>query len=187
MSKFVNEELSKIKSLFGYKRGVVISEQDDRTTRAANAEYSCDAHPRSGLRNALGGGSKDNEVTYKDMWDEMTNWKKHPDLKEFKNDYKSYSKLHPDVTFEIYLSLKRDSERFSNYNTNPNYNKYFDNSGNVIQGQEDIAKGIEPWFQYYRKIFGANKKITIDDLYNYYSKKPNGITSFEAEVKNFYR
>lgn len=139
-------------------------------------------------------------VEYKDWWEEMTNSDKNPTLKdnykENKKNYKEFIKNPPngvnpkDVTFEIYLALDRDAGRFSSFNNNPEYNKYFDGQGNVIEGQEDGAQAVlkeDPWFPFYRKIFGPNKRVTIGDLYNYYSKQPNGIKSFEETVRNFYK
>jgi hypothetical protein len=171
---------------------IEMNEQDARTLRAATEKQKCGLDKLVSKRTETGGGEDAPTISYKDWWDEMTNTEKHPDLnnKENRSLYKDFKRQHSDVSFEIFLALKRDSERFSGFNQNVEYNKYFDNSGNVIKGQESnatIVMNTDPWFVYYRKVFGGGKRVSIEDMYNHYSKNPNGINSFKETVKKFYR
>jgi hypothetical protein len=107
---------SQFRNIFGFKSENVITEQDDRVTRAANGDFSCGAHPRSELRGSERGEApmsekqlkKYNEKLYNDFL--VTN--SGPDYQERRgnlsqnSDLNSVSgKLNVDQKFSLIYNL----------------------------------------------------------------------------------
>ena len=148
--------------------------QDGWVTRAANAEFSCRANPRSNLKEAkeiTSGGKGDPYREYKnERWKAQGN--------EWKNK---------GITKEDFNNAYNDSGRIGNTFMNPEYAKYFDPSTRQVKPEySNIKNNFSPAFMYYEQApeFQMGQRPNINQILNYQMSQPGGLEGYRKLAKD---
>jgi hypothetical protein len=163
--KTLNEQLDRIKSMMG-----LINEQDSWVTRAANAEFSCGAHPRSELRQSKREAEACKNAAKKE-WENLVN----PKLDSYEN--------------------KIDMDAFNtNFNKFKQQNPGFESEKTELRPEQAYAFLSKIAYKTQKNdmfwvLTKLNKKLnrtgpfTETDLYNV-AKNMGGLQKFIDEYKN---
>jgi len=144
--------------------------------RAANAEYSCAANPRSNLREATEVTSGGKGDPYRDSKNER--WKAQGS--EWKNQ---------GITKEDFNNAFNDSSRMGNSFMNPEYAKYFDPAnGKVKPEYGSISNNLIPRVKYYAQApgFPMGQRPTIQKILDFQMSQPGGLEGYRQLVKDDY-
>jgi hypothetical protein len=144
--------------------------------RAANAEYSCAANPRSNLREATEVSSGGKGDPYRDSKNER--WK--AQSSEWKNQ---------GITKEDFNNAFNDSSRMGNTFMNPEYAKYFDPANGQVKSEyNSIRNNLNPRVKYYAQApgFPMGQRPTIQKILDFQMSQPGGLEGYRQLSKDDY-
>lgn len=116
-----------------------------------------------------------------------------------KDEKKKYKSTLPEgIEFEQWVALNNEAMRISAVLSDTRYDKFTDEKGILVdpseikdeverQSMEHGIPYLEPYFVYYKPVFPKSRKITANDLLEYYKGLPGGLESFKNLVNSGYR
>lgn len=101
------------------------------------------------------------------------------------------------VDLDMWAALTQEAARVSAVFSNTDYDKFVDDKGVIVQDmggmsedeQRSIVYGIsymEPYFVYYRPVFPKARRVTPQQLMEYYNTLPGGLEAFRANLERGY-
>lgn len=200
--KTLNEQLDRIKSMMG-----LINEQ-----RCSKGGYGChgtsstmtgDGIKKVGSRLGVddegnGDGTYEDTISGGSSFGEISNFLSYDDndkdliMTSYKNDRTS---LPPEIQppskknkTDYYTAAWRDADRFNRKNSNVEYTKYFDTSGN-FKNPDDRSKfiGADIYFPFYKHYFPNKQKISPLDVINLFKNNLGGLDKFVNAASTGYK
>jgi hypothetical protein len=170
------------------------AKSQDWVNRAANANLhfweKCKLAQSAGGGYSAGGGRV---AQYKNDWKRMS------DFSSYDKDQRSgMKKSCPEgVDLDTWAALNQEAARVSAVFSNTDYDKYVDDKGLIIQDmskmteeeQRSMSYGIsylEPYFVYYRPKFPKHRKVTPQELLEFYRSLEGGLDVFKSNLEKGY-
>jgi len=152
----------------------------------------------SGGDKGVGDGTYEDTISGGSNFAEISNFLSYDDndkdliMTSYKNDRDSLpAEVQPPSKknkMDYYTAAWRDADRFNRKNSNTEYTKYFDTSGN-FKNPEDRSKfiGADIYFPFYKHHFPNKQKITPLDVINLFKNNLGGLDKFVTAASTGYK